>query len=1310
MSSGKVKCTCGWSWNKSDSSKKDMYICHECGRDNSNNISKAQEGIKSPNVWAQEQHFQEKKKNDGEYEKLIGNAGEEAIDIVQRFTPLKYLPGLGSTFAVGEAEVNNQDAALSDELGMLPLLPAQAASLMLLYAEKEKENFQKFAENRDRGKTYDEIVNEEDVNNRVIDKTYVPKPKIGELKETKKETKSKKVPYTEKKETNKVEIDNTRTVKPRVNNKYKSETKYKFDIPSITYSDDSFIMPREVNDTKIDNTYVAKPKRKDGGWLDSYADGGNIGDPKVGDPKPTYWKSKVYKGPTKFNECKGEGCSKQATKGVASLYNLDYSSLNPQDAWYKRSAVIKGGGKEIYNASSKNDINSVYGDLRVGDFVSLDRPGESHSKDVSKVEGYDLSDNEKTEHLGYVVGFDKNGTPLIKHGWEGNLISGAKSYVQPITNISLPDIGYDYTVNSIYRASPLLNNDKEVNNKYYKNISPSIPLSFDSKKNLTDDKQNFIDAYNKNSDKFQLETGLSPEEVAAIGNISYGIFGNESKFNESLKRPVKQIGAEALDFFGLKDTPPSLGPTQIKYDQVGGDKNNTRKSKLLRSLGVEKEDLNNVILPTDYDAVSKATFALLAENYRNLKTNPKFKYNSETNTVLGNVPIGVALAKSWQNPSLKNVEETLQAADSDYANSVYKNMSELEGNMFPVELKEVVIEGKKKENGGWLNKYADGGTMQEHQENYNNSQASAPEGMVGDGFSNVGRNYSPAWGGQFQMGGNVYPVNYVPQAQTGGSFPGATGFLYARTGNIPSKGPRRNQTDKTDASAQNGQEMKYYQEGLDWKPKTISRNGGWLDGYDVAQSGYTTGDKVTYGTPEYREAYNKGEVVTDEGVRSPIALDEVVIQNNYRRPRGVWEQYADKIAEENKDAGLLGAIIGTPISAVTSVPQLMGMKALTGEMQRPSEAMDIENPYGAFAVDAVTDPTNLIGAGILTKEKALARLSNLKNINAEGKIFSGMNNELNNMAIQNTERYMAKRTPTTSTLSSEMEPYVSRYTKLSDEPYIPYQEDEYMKWFNEQKAKMNPPVVKQDPRSILRSSSVIDINDVEPTKFNFIKQDLSEGNNIKYSFTNEQGNNIATFSGRKSPEGIYVNSIEVNPEFRRQGVASDIYKNIAKELQSKNEGTLFSRSGQHQFTDRDELGRSIAPANKLWENLVNKGEAEKFIEGMSHTYKINPLKQGGIIKDDRGQWAHPGEITEIGSNNITMQGVPYPVLGISNTGDIQMMYPGEDYEYDGESVTEFPMAKNGLRQEQKGLVNLDQLTNFTNYNKPQPGGWLNKYN
>jgi hypothetical protein len=46
---------------------------------------------------------------------------------------------------------------------------------------------------------------------------------------------------------------------------------------------------------------------------------------------------------------------------------------------------------------------------------------------------------------------------------------------------------------------------------------------------------------------------------------------------------------------------------------------------------------------------------------------------------------------------------------------------------------------------------------------------------------------------------------------------------------------------------------------------------------------------------------------------------------------------------------------------------MFATKAMTG-MQRPSEAMNIQNPYGAMAADAVLDPANLAGAGLLTKE------------------------------------------------------------------------------------------------------------------------------------------------------------------------------------------------------------------------------------------------------------------------------------------------------------------------------------------------------
>ena len=47
----------------------------------------------------------------------------------------------------------------------------------------------------------------------------------------------------------------------------------------------------------------------------------------------------------------------------------------------------------------------------------------------------------------------------------------------------------------------------------------------------------------------------------------------------------------------------------------------------------------------------------------------------------------------------------------------------------------------------------------------------------------------------------------------------------------------------------------------------------------------------------------------------------------------------------------------------------------------------------------------------------------------------------------------------------------------------------------------------------------------------------------------------------------------------------------------------------------------------------------------------------------------------IPSNNITMKGVDFPVLGMSNTGHIQKMYPGMDYEFDGDVVFEIPMKQ-----------------------------------
>jgi hypothetical protein len=84
-----------------------------------------------------------------------------------------------------------------------------------------------------------------------------------------------------------------------------------------------------------------------------------------------------------------------------------------------------------------------------------------------------------------------------------------------------------------------------------------------------------------------------------------------------------------------------------------------------------------------------------------------------------------------------------------------------------------------------------------------------------------------------------------------------------------------------------------------------------------------------------------------------------------------------------------------------------------------------------------------------------------------------------------------------------------------------------------------------------------------------------------------------------------------------------------------------------------------------------------------YTRIIEALKQrgikekGGVITDPMGQWAHPGKVTRIPSNQITMKGVPTVMLGVSNTGDVRFMKPGGEYAFHGNSVTEYPLMQNG---------------------------------
>lgn len=661
-------------------------------------------------------------------------------------------------------------------------------------------------------------------------------------------------------------------------------------------------------------------------------------------------------------------------------------------------------------------------------------------------------------------------------------------------------------------------------------------------------------------------------------------------------------------------------------------------------------------------------------------------------------------------------------------------------------------------NGGWLDSYEDGGTMQEYQENYNNSEVSLPKGFVGMGNNTKGRNYSPAWGGQFQMGGYIYPVNYVPQAQMGGSIPGAVGFTYARTINpAPDNGPY---AKKTKASAQNGQEMKYYQEGLDFRPKTISKNGGWLDSYDVAQ----TGKKFKL-KDERDETLFKKDVIPD--LKPKISKPLTAKQKEQIRLQKLKEKLGEiRSSTPQSIPSRVSEIVLNPLTAFgyAARNETLPENFSRGERNTLDSAIDVVNPafylnQGVEASVNIGNSANNIAQGnypaayrdiknagmnalmalpLASEYKTIAKgagqlgralgteeglLSNAYRLNPNAERLNDINKsyrvagldaleDFNNTGVLRSQRILPENPTFLDRVKARPTAFPSFQKGYADLRYLPEEggvifETELPTF---RMGEINPVtntkiggrhyahrVIDPETGKVMTQipGSNINVYGDKPHWWKGYQQlDLPGRNYFEGPLPIIPRNNMI----QSSPIDSALEK-ELRPYISRIGEPSisreeEVFRNVM--------GTQYREAKELQNTKfLDSEGNLISNPNT---------SQQQFYQGDIPATDRPIQKDGGVIKDDMGQWAHPGEITEIDSNQITMQGVPYPVLGISDEGDIQMMYPDEEYEFIGDKVIEFPMAKNGLRQEQKGLVNLDNLTNFTNYNTKQPGGWLDKYN
>lgn len=119
-----------------------------------------------------------------------------------------------------------------------------------------------------------------------------------------------------------------------------------------------------------------------------------------------------------------------------------------------------------------------------------------------------------------------------------------------------------------------------------------------------------------------------------------------------------------------------------------------------------------------------------------------------------------------------------------------------------------------------------------------------------------------------------------------------------------------------------------------------------------------------------------------------------------------------------------------------------------------------------------------------------------------------------------------------------------------------------------------------------------------------------------------------------------------------------------------------------------ELLRKSTMTSLALENAVPAEKSASYVEMlanhvakkriMTETDWERVMQETDAVEDAMGQWKHPGRCTMIPGNNITMQRVSYPVLGIDDTGHAIVMRPEHQYTYPGTRVFEIPM--NGQQQ------------------------------
>ena len=498
----------------------------------------------------------------------------------------------------------------------------------------------------------------------------------------------------------------------------------------------------------------------------------------------------------------------------------------------------------------------------------------------------------------------------------------------------------------------------------------------------------------------------------------------------------------------------------------------------------------------------------------------------------------------------------------------------------------------------WLDKYEQGGMVlkQKTHDNYgkkpnpNDVQASVGPDFVGLGYNTKGRDYSPAWGGQFAMGG---------------ALPGAVGFTYARTQDpAPSNGPY---AKKTLASAQNGKKVdpneKKYQ--APDKNKIVD----WFNNY--------------YTSPFFKEnLYDKGNAFMENvGDKLGKATAEKINNLNYTF----------------KDVSSGGYYKGSSYDLENTVN--MGNP---NNYYNQSKSDVLSHELGHVNQDAILgqQPRNLA-------------------------IMLNYNNQVNRKPLANDIYNIANEMPAKNTYGELLNPYLPSVGS--------YRADRLKDWVSDENRESTSEFHDQVLGEVR--------SDIMALRYLASKEGIWDAaKNKPGSFTPEmldklyKSKNLNTPQVKKDWQGNITTNIP-NPK----SLKPNDLKNVAP---PKKPGMFLNRLRQ-KYNDSDLLylmnklakNEENAPMDKA----QNGGEMKFYQEGLDFKPK-SISKNGSVIKDDMGQWAHPGEITEISGDTMATHGygdVPLYVVPDKGSPRIVQANTGTQKFPGATKFTEYPMAQDG---------------------------------